>query len=220
MSTKDLSSLHNYSWADDFLSEARLARYLVGAQGSYSLALDAYTDDLKALCEITAWINVFEVALRSAMTKKLESILAPGAGEWFQNIEILLMTSGKEALSIARKRVAQSGAELTAANITAALSLGFWVNLLARNYETSLWTPALHKAFPNLRRPNRQVVHSRLSEICRLRNHFAHQGLITVDELATCRAQIMEVVYWISADGHNWAQASVPSLISWSNPKS
>jgi hypothetical protein len=220
MSTKDLSSVHNYSWADDFFSEARLARYLTSAQGSYSLALDSYKDDLKALCELTAWINVFEVGLRTAITKKLEATLAPGAGEWFQNIEIHLVTSGKQALSIARKRVAQSGAELNAANITAALSLGFWVNLLARNYETSLWTPALHKAFPNLRRPNRQVVHSRLSEICRLRNHVAHQGLITVDELAACRAQIMEVIYWMSAEGHKWAQASVPALISWSNPKS
>jgi hypothetical protein len=220
MSTEDLSSVHNYSWADDFLSEARLARYLSSAQGSYSLALDAYTDDLRALCEITVWINLFEVALRSAITKKLEATLAPGSGEWFQNIEIHLITSGKAALSIARKRVAQSGAELSAANITAALSLGFWVNLLARNYETSLWTPALHKAFPNLRRPNRQVVHLRLSEICRLRNHVAHQGLITVDELAACRAQIIEVIYWMSEEGHNWAQSSVPALISWSKPKS
>lgn len=84
MSTEDLSSVHNYSWADDFLSEARLARYLSSAQGSYSLALDAYTDDLRALCEITVWINLFEVALRSAMTKKLEATLAPGSGNGFR----------------------------------------------------------------------------------------------------------------------------------------
>lgn len=215
MSTEDPSIVHNYSWADEFFSEARLAGYLDDAKGSYSLALDAYTQDLRALCEITAWINVLEVSLRSAMTKKLEATLSLGTREWFQNIDVLLISTGKDALSIARKRVSRSGAKLTGASITAALSLGFWVNLLARNYETSLWTPALHKAFPNLRRPNRQLVHSKLSEICRLRNHVAHQGLITVVELSACRDQILEVLDWMSPEGHTWARANVPSLISW-----
>ena len=110
MSTEDPSIVHNYSWADEFFSEARLAGYLDDAKGSYSLALDAYTQDLRALCEITAWINVLEVSLRSAMTKKLDATLSLGTGEWFQNIDVLLISTGKDALSIARKRVSRSGA--------------------------------------------------------------------------------------------------------------
>jgi len=213
MSTAVTSSVDNYSWANEFFSLERLGPYLAEFGGNYRLALKAYATDLKALCESALWINLLEISLRNALTKHIEASLAFGKAEWFLAIEPLLATKGRDALSIAKKRIIKNGDRITGATMTAAMPFGFWVNLMARHHEATIWTPALRRAFPNLRRPNRHFVNMRLSEIYRLRNHVAHQGLITVAEMTTVRNQIVEILSWISPEGQTWAKANAPRII-------
>jgi hypothetical protein len=212
MSTQNTSSVHNFSWADEFFSPERLRSYLDGFGGSYPLALNAYATDLKALGEVALWINLLEIALRNAFTRQIRKHLTGTSGEWFLDIEPLLTSKSKEALAIARKRISKNGGQVTGSTMTAALPFGFWVNLMGRRHEASLWTPALRLAFPNLRRPNRSFVNGRLLEIYRLRNHVAHQGLISAGEMSVAKKLISEVLSWISIEGHEWANANAPSI--------
>lgn len=205
MSTKVSSSVDNYSWVESFFSPERIESYLHDSNYDYEFALGAYCTDLKALGEATLWINLLEVALRNAVTNQIQAAILSDQREWFAELQPILNKQSREALSVARRRIERNGAPVTGASMKAALPLGFWMGLFARQYEATLWTPAIRRAFPILKKQNRQFVQSKLFEIYQLRNHVAHQGLISVAEMHVGRNRIVEVLSWISPEGHAWA---------------
>ena len=103
---------------------------------------------------------------------------------------------------------------LTPEQFVASMSLGFWVRLLGRggniyrgrkaDYETTLWRPALHKAFPG--RPRRSV-QQRLDRLRQLRNRIAHHEPIFNRNLGEDYENLLEAVGWISEDVRTWVEA-------------
>jgi hypothetical protein len=208
MSTVESQYVDNDSWVEEFFSKGRLNLYL---ESSFSqlTALDSYHQDLQATSALFTWIHVFEVGLRNALVRQIILWLAPADLPWHVAIGPHLTAKGRDALVVATRRIADSAKEITPDRMVAALPLVFWVTLLAKNYETSLWTPALHKAFVNLQKANRSQVHDKVGEVFKLRNHIAHQGLISRRDFVTHKENIATVISWLSPEGHAWAQKNI-----------
>ena len=58
------------------------------------------------------------------------------------------------------------------------LPMGFWLSLLTKRYESTLWGTALHQIFSSSIRASRTQIHEEFRRIWLLRNRIAHQELI------------------------------------------
>ena len=212
MSIEFESNVDNFSWVIEFLSQARMAKYLTDSDGGFELALDRYTQDLGTANALLLWIHLVEVGLRNALVNQLAQSFAIESADWPTAIEPLLVAKDKTSLDVAKKRITNNRKDITPDRMTEALPMTFWVNLLAKHYETSIWTPSLRKAFVNLHKPNRAQVHDRAYEIYQLRNHLAHQGLVGSNDLARLTNLMSEFISWFSPEGHAWALKALKAL--------
>ncbi|GAA1880408.1 hypothetical protein GCM10009687_55860 [Asanoa iriomotensis] len=104
-------------------------------------------------------------------------------------------------------------------HVVAALPFGFWVGLVSagrgRNYETMLWRPAIHRAFPHYRGP-RPPVHQRLETLRLLRNRIAHHEPIHSRHLAADYGSLLSVAGWLSPAFEGWIKSTsrIPALLA------
>jgi hypothetical protein len=82
-------------------------------------------------------------------------------------------------------------------HVVAELSFGFWVSLLSKGYDQSLWVPFLHQAFPNYHGPRRQL-HDWLYSVVLLRNRVMHHEHIYTRDLAADLAKIRRLLEYFS----------------------
>ena len=214
MSMEFDQGVDKYSWAEAFFSPARMRGYLSRSKGDYEQALCNYADDLDLMSQLTILVNLLEVSLRNSLTDQIERWSSASQMDWHVAVEPLLVSKGVEALGVARARLAESGREISGTGVTEALPLVFWVNLLDKRYESTLWTPMLHKAFPHLVKPKRHLVHASISAVYRLRNHIAHQGLVFAQDFEQHRQTIHEILSWISIEGHAWTLNTFDKKVS------
>jgi hypothetical protein len=159
-------------------SSSRFAAYDRAASHDSELACRLYLWDRDVEAAILRDIAVVEVALRNALGRQLEAAF----GLSWQTSGAL---NADKRLTGARDRALDEleklGRKPTSANMTAQLSLGFWVNLL-NSPSDPLWRQALHKAFPggkaeaakNGQRYQRAWALSVLQVMRTLRNRCAH----------------------------------------------
>lgn len=88
-------------------------------------------------------------------------------------------TANENKLNEAISKLKANNKVVSASNIVASLTLGFWVNLLKNDYmsgdQTLLWPELIPKVFPNIPKPyNLRTIYSDLKEINQLRNRFSH----------------------------------------------
>jgi hypothetical protein len=209
VSTDDKSDVDNFEWVTRFFSEERFSKYLAESPADYSRALVSYLRDLFALGELHVWINLLEVSLRNSIVRELQTSARLERTDWLQFLNQRLLPEGQRALTKAITRITNERRPLKNSSVVSELPLGFWVNLLKDSYETSLWTRSLHRAFPNLEPKTRKTAHRKISQIYKLRNRAAHQGLIYHEQLPSHRELISEVLVWISAEGHAWAKSAI-----------
>ncbi len=102
------------------------------------------------------------------------------------------------------------GKAATPADIVEELPFGFWVSLLGPGdrgmYHNTLWTPALHKAFPNARGMSRKRVYKPFDQLRTLRNMIAHHRPIIQRHLSKDHERIIEVLEWMSASAALWVR--------------
>ena len=97
---------------------------------------------------------------------------------------------------------------------------GFWRFLCVREYLTSLWVPALARAFPNHPTGNaRQVradVERHMERLHFLRNRVAHHEPIHRRSLTADTEAIAELALWVSVDGCDWiaSRSTVRQMIN------
>ena len=82
-------------------------------------------------------------------------------------------------------------------------------------YETRLWAPALHRAFPHYRGPRRSV-HQRLVTMRLFRNRIAHHEPIHYRHLAADHATMLTILGWVSPEFAAWvdSRSRVPTLLA------
>jgi len=89
--------------------------------------------------------------------------------------------------------------------IVAEIKFAFWVGLLAKGYDQTIWRTACYKAFSSAKGKKRGEVHGRLNAIRRFRNRIAHHEPIFQKDIATIHAEIIEATSWMCTDTSEWS---------------
>ncbi len=112
-------------------------------------------------------IRLIEVALRNKISLEIESRF----GEDFFLGQPKELFSGEQF----RLREAQRACKtLSRSEVVRNLPMGFWMLLLSKKYESTLWAPALRHCFSGWAGRPRRLVHEEFTSIWVLRNHIAH----------------------------------------------
>jgi hypothetical protein len=187
------------------LSLDRLAPYFQATQGSHEGALELYKWNIEISGAFYEALSIAEVGLRNALHTQLTTFHGARPDYWYDNQQGLFNGGALSDISLARKRASRSGRVETPGRVVAELNFGFWKYILAKRYETTLWTPCLRHGFPGLANQHRTVVFDAVAELHSLRNRIAHHEPIynrdlTQDLLATYR-----LIEWVSPETREWA---------------
>jgi hypothetical protein len=188
----------------NLLSSDRLNRYMLDSKGDKRLALILYERNTALSEGLYGVIQPLEIALRNSIHNIMRS--AHANNEWYD--KITLGTKEREAVDEAKKTIFRAVGMVTSGRVIAELTFGFWLRLLAPNYEKSLWVPHLYKCFPYLTRPDRRKVFDRFFAIKELRNKVAHHESIYYRDLGKDYASVLDALGWICPVTATWIHAT------------
>lgn len=190
------------------LSLKRMTPYLQTCNDDLNQAFELYNWNIEAASALLGTCGMVEVVIRNsidlALTEWTEQV-HPGI-EWF---DLPVWDNHAQAtIYQARQRAARSSASsVTHGKILAELSFGFWRFLTSKRHLTSLWTPALHEAFPF----GNQDIWSRQKEVSRalvtmtlIRNRAAHLEPVFKRNLSRDLAQAELLMSWIDPNATAW----------------
>jgi hypothetical protein len=146
-----------------------------------------------------------EVTLRNALARELDTFLGSDAHPWYDGSSGILSAEALQDISKAKDRIHRQRHAETPGRVIAELNFGFWRFLLASRYESSLWTPCLRRAFPELTPQRRTTVYEPLDQLHTLRNRIAHHEPIHTRDLRADMLSIYRILNWISPDVRAWA---------------
>lgn len=191
------------------LSKARLEKYLFDAGTDLDIALTLYERNAR-LSEAFYWtLQSVEVCLRNHVS---EALRLSFGNEWLFGGAAPF---GPDALSEVRAASAKVGDEIEG-KVVAELRFAFWVSLLARRYDATLWRRGLHAAFRQGRAQPRSVVHGRVNMIRRFRNRVAHHEPIYRLDLERIHTEIVECIGWMCPDTAAWTahHSRLPAVLA------
>lgn len=199
------------------LSPDRLATYQA-ATATPQAALELYAWNSAISAALYVPLQGLEITVRNAFHQALAPVYGPS---WYDNPQARLTPAALARVAEAKQKLQTTGKPITPGGVIAELSFGFWERLLSRgprgnqNYEVTLWRPALHRAFPNARRP-RSMVHAPFPVLRDLRNRIAHHEHIFTRNLVADYQTVLDVIGWMSADMQGWVmlQSQVPAVLA------
>ena len=186
-------------------SQDRMQGYLREMVNDSQKAFELYAWNTRISTELFIPLQGVEISLRNALHDELSN--AFGA-YWFDNLPIPLLPRTQNQISQAKQMLTSRNRSITPSAVISELSFGFWIALLGRgqqnSYETQLWIPHLHKAFPNVNL-SRRSVHQPLDDLRKLRNRIAHHEPIFNRNiqndyqtmLQMCQAIDIEMAQWV-----------------------
>lgn len=190
------------------LSPARFDRYVTAA-GSPDAAAVLYAWNLEVSGAWYETLGMFEVVLRNALDAQLITYhrkVRHGNGNWCADAEMPWKGARlADQLLDARKRATRnwSTPEIHG-KVIAEVTFGFWHFMLAANYQTTLWAPALRRAFPHLRPVERERVYTPLDRLYRLRNRVAHHEPVHTINHTARHNELLRVAGWIDPAARAW----------------
>lgn len=217
-----MQSFENNNELVDILTRPRLEKYFRMAKKPSK----SYAERVEITLQLYAWntalsatfyepLQAFEIALRNAVDKSLTNHFGAkwhqrDSGIEFNETTRAIIKEAHTEAHKARKKKLRKNKNMPqktkiVTNITAHLSLGFWVKLFGPKYNDSLWRPALYKAFPH-KRLGRGEAHQRLLDINTFRNRIAHHEPILHRNLETDMADILDILGWICPQKRAWVE--------------
>ncbi|MFT4187545.1 MAG: hypothetical protein QM621_03095 [Aeromicrobium sp.] len=162
---------------------------------------------MTASAAILKTTGMVEVIVRNAMDRALQDLERKRSwSSWL--IDAPLDRRGLDDLRTARDRATRFGRHSAShGKVVAELTLGFWRYLAASRYLTSLWTPALHRAFPG--GPSDKLTRQRhvdrhLKNLLLVRNRAAHGEPIHRRDLLKDQASAISLATWVDATAGRW----------------
>ncbi len=198
MNQKSVESIKNS------ISEERLAVYKAdGANDDVAIARYLYNIELcKSLYPL---INIFEVTLRNSIDSVLVNFF--NNPDW--NNTIPLNQTELAMITDAQLKIKRNGKKYSHGRLVAELTLGFWVALMGRKYNTQSFQFAiikncLHGCPSHLKKSS--AVQKNLAEIRFLRNRIAHHERICHwKDLQQKHDLLLDFICWLNADMHKIA---------------
>ena len=129
---------YNKPFFEKVFSTKRMERYFKLYPDNEARAILHYRCNLELTEAFYTSISVFEVTLRNALCRELETMT--GREDWG-------LTRLNYYITQASKQISGRHESITPSKIVAELTLGFWVSLLNSEYERLLWKD-LRRAFP------------------------------------------------------------------------
>lgn len=187
------------------LSNERLDKYKRDGDRTDAEALGRYFFNI-AVCEaLYPSLQGLEVALRNS----LDAAITDRYGErWLTPTSVCLTRWDQDYVVAAEDRLAeQKGDEWGHPDLVAAMSFGFWVGLLSKNYDASthyhkgaFWPHLLKAAFPHIpkHKRDRANIEGFLTKTRRLRNRvFHHEPVWHYRDLVEQHDAIIEATGWM-----------------------
>ncbi len=198
------------------LSRDRLEKYLVASGADLDSALSLYERNTRLAAAIYSPLQTLEICLRNHLDEHLS---ATYGSDWMTNERPPLNDWAQREIEGTKKIFGASKASVTRGAIVAELHLGFWISLLAPQYDATLWRSACHRAFQsNGKGLARKKVHSRLNAIRRVRNRVAHHEPIFHADLEKTHEEILEACGWICVHTAAWARHHSRFSEMWAAP--
>lgn len=181
------------------ISEERLAVYRAdGVDNTTAIARYIYNI---ALCKsLYPLISIFEITLRNSIDKALENYFK--LTDW--NNVIQLQQTEIMMINDAMLKIKRQGKKYSHGRLIAELTLGFWVALMGRKYNTQGFQFAvikncLHGCPSNQKSSG--AIQKNLSEIRFLRNRIAHHERISHwKDLKQKHDLILDFIKWLNPD--------------------
>jgi hypothetical protein len=197
------------------VSSDRLEPYLAACGGDQAAAARLYAWNIQVSAAFQAPLGCLEIVCRNAMHRQLSALF--GCENWWDAPELRLHHTAQRIVGDARRDILRRRGAITSGRMVSELPFGFWVSLLGSgiDYETRLWRPALHNAFPGYR-GRRAMLHLELDACRLLRNRIAHYGPIYKRDLDADHARILRLLGYLSWDYAAWVQAHerIPSVLA------
>jgi hypothetical protein len=200
----------NFDVLDDYLMPARLAPYLKACGGDYAKARRLYVWNIEVSAAFWGPISGVEIAFRNVLHRAL--VQHVGRADWWNDgsvnaADVKSAHKEEEQLSRQRARI-RSAPPLTADDVVAALSFGFWSSILtgpSKVFEQGkYWHLCLHQAFPKWAyKPGaveRQKFVRRVERLRKFRNRVAHHEPVHHRNLAEDHDFLVEMARFMHPD--------------------
>lgn len=185
------------------ISRDRLAKYLSNQDDDLDAALSLSEKNMRLSEAFYPPLQCLEICLRNRIHASMRSKYGSG---WLRDYAVPLEYSARNMIDQAWNRIRKPDAEITPGDIVAELRFAFWVGILGRSYDATLWRAAIHKCFPNARSLKRRQVHGRMNALRRFRNRVAHHEPIFFRPVGQMHNEIIEAIGWMCADTRAWAK--------------
>ena len=197
---------YNKPFFEKVFSTKRMERYFRLYPDNEARAILHYRCNLELTEAFYTSLSVFEVTLRNALCRELETMT--GREDWYA---VFPTTPGLTRLNYyitqASKQISGRHESITPSKIVAELTLGFWVSLLNSEYERLLWKD-LRRAFPFMPKKNRQRknVSAPLNTFRTFRNRVFHNESIcwNLNRVEEIHQEMTTVLGWINKDVPGW----------------
>lgn len=192
---------------EETLSPDRLTGYHRETGNDLQQSIQLYSWNTEISAAFYAPLQGLEICLRNAMHRELAQAYRTN---WYDDPAPNLTAAARQHIDRARRELLRENKPDDAPHIVAALPFGFWEKLLShgqrgqRNYEITLWRPALHRAFPHAKPRRRQTVHTPIIQLRNLRNRIAHHEPIFRRNLQADYDDILKVLGWMCPDTRDW----------------
>jgi hypothetical protein len=197
------------------ISVERLAPYERASGGDTAAALRLYSWNAEAAGAFLGLLHCLEVVMRNALHRELSLLF--GRPDWWYASRAGLHPSAARMVEEARQDLIRHGKPADPPRIVAELRFGLWVSLLGKgnDYETRLWRPALHRAFPGYS-GRRGPLYVDVNSVRLFRNRIAHHEAIYQRHLAADHATIVRLIASVSADTAEFARRldRVPAVLA------
>ena len=153
-------------------------------------------------------LSVFEVTLRNALCRELETM--SGRKDWYATFSTTPgLSKLNRYISQAYKQIAGRHENIIPSKVVAELTLGFWVSLLNSEYERLLWKD-LRRAFPFMPKQQRQRknVSAPLNTFRTFRNRVFHNESVcwNLCRVEAIHQDMITVMGWMNKEVPDWLQ--------------
>lgn len=185
------------------ISVKRLDRYLTVTDGALDKALKLYEENTRLAESFYSPLQSLEVCLRNTINTRLCTTYGE---DWPTNGNPPFQSGASENITKTIAALEKDGYEANTDYIVAELNFGFWVSLLGKPYDATLWRHTLHKGFrASGSGKKRSEVHGRFNALRRLRNRVAHHEPIFHKPLLQLHTETIEAIGWMCKHTSAWA---------------
>ena len=197
------------------ISPIRFDTYMRAAGHDVDRALRLYLWNARLGASFHLPIQSVEVALRNRVNEALKMTFGP---DWWREPRFRghLDLERLRDLEMVERRLRHKKVALVTDQIVASLSFGFWIGMLHKRYNPTIWSRAYTTVFTDVpAHQTRQDLFERAGQIARVRNRISHhEPLIKIDALRTYR-ECLELLEWLCPATAAWIRpfCEVPRVV-------